>query len=116
LARGGWVHVGRRAGNQPPQAEKAITAACDKFIAEVLRPRFLPEARPTMFNYPVAIVGKWHGNKYRSITRYRSDDLGSYEPEFEAPFARLETSVAIASTSPGTATPASGLVYSSASR
>ena len=48
------------------------------------------EVRPTQFNYPVAIYGKWHGNKYRFITRYRSDDPRSYEPEFDAPFARLE--------------------------
>jgi hypothetical protein len=91
LARGGWVYIGGRAGNKPPQAEKvAITAACEKFIAEVLRPHFLPEIRPTAFNYPIAIDGKWHGNKYRFFTRYRSDDPRSYEPEFEAPFARLE--------------------------
>jgi len=75
LARGRWVYVGGRAGNKPPPAEKvAITAACEKFITEVLRPRFLPEIRPTEFNYAVAIYGKWRGNKYRFITRYRSDD------------------------------------------
>ena len=75
MARGGWVYVGGRAGNKPPPAEKvAITAACEKFITEVLRPRFLPEIRPTEFNYAVAIYGKWRGNKYRFITRYRSDD------------------------------------------
>lgn len=65
-------------------------SACEKFIAEVLKPRFLPEIRPTEFNYPIALYGKWHGNKYRFITRFRSDDARSYEPEFEAPFARLE--------------------------
>lgn len=91
MARRGWVYAGGRAGNKPTQGEKmAITAACEKFIAEVLRPRFLPEILPTEFNYPVAIGGKWHGNKYRFITRYRCDDPRSLEPEFEAPFARLE--------------------------
>ncbi len=91
MARGSWVYVGGRAGNKPTSAEKvAITAACDKFIADVLRPRFLPEIRPSEFNYPVALYGKWHGNRYRFITRFRSDDPRSYEPEFEAPFARLE--------------------------
>ena len=49
-----------------------------------------PQIRPTEFNYPIALYGKWHGNKYRFITRFRSDDARSYEPEFEAPFARLE--------------------------
>jgi hypothetical protein len=91
MARGGWVYVGGRAGNKPPAGEKsAITAACEKFIAEVLKPRFLPAICPTEFNYPIAIYGKWHANKYRFITRFRSDDPRSSEPEFEAPFARLE--------------------------
>jgi hypothetical protein len=66
--------------------KEAITAACERFMAEVLRPRFLP----TSFNYPVAIMGKWHGNKYRILQRFRSDSPNGIEPEFEAPFARLE--------------------------
>jgi hypothetical protein len=91
LAKGRWVYVGGRAGNKPPEAEKtAIIRTCETFIADVLRPQFLPEICPTAFNYPVAICGKWHGNKYRFITRFRSDDPQSHEPEFDAPFARLE--------------------------
>jgi hypothetical protein len=91
MARGGGVYVGGRGGNKPSAGEKlAITAACEKFIADVLKPRFLPEIRPTEFNYPIAIYGKWHGNNYRFITRFRSDDLRLDEPEFEEPFARLE--------------------------
>jgi hypothetical protein len=91
MARGGRVDVGGRAGNKPPAGEKlAITAACEKFIAEVLKPRFLPAICPNEFNCPIAIYGKWHANKYRFITRFRSDDPRSSEPEFEAPFARLE--------------------------
>ena len=91
MSRGVWVYVGGRAGNKPPLAEKAaITTACEKFMAEVLRPRFLPEIRPTDFNYPVAIHGKWHGNKYRFLTRYRSGDTRASAAEFDAPFARLE--------------------------
>jgi hypothetical protein len=87
-----WVYVGGRAGNKPSPGEKSvIIATCDKFISEVLKPRFLPEIRPrSECNYPIAIYGKWHGNKYRFITRYRSDDPRSYEPEFESPFARIE--------------------------
>jgi hypothetical protein len=91
MARAGWVYVGGRADKRPLATEKSvITAACEKFIADVLKPRFLPEIRPTQFNYPIAIYGKWHSNKYRFITRFRSDDPRSYEREFEAPFARLE--------------------------
>ena len=57
----------------------------------MLQPRFLPEVRPSAtFNYPVAIEGKWHGNKYRFFTRYRSDDPASLAAKFDAPFARLD--------------------------
>jgi hypothetical protein len=80
------------AGNQPQAAEKAaITAACERLIAEVLRPRFLPEVRRSAtFNYPVGIEGKWLGNKYLFFTRYRSDDPASLKAEFGTPFARLD--------------------------
>jgi hypothetical protein len=92
VASGTWMYVGGRAGNKPAPAEKAvIAAACERLIAEVLQPRFLPEVRPSaMFNYPVGIQGKWHGNKYRFFTRYRSDDPASLAAEFDAPFARLD--------------------------
>ena len=53
-------------------------------------PRFLPEIRPTPFNYPVAIHGKWHSNTYRFITRYRSDQPDSIATEFDVPFTRIE--------------------------
>ena len=70
MARGGWVYVASRAGDKPPPAEKlAIADACERFMAEVLRPRFLPQVRPDGFNCSVAIRGKWHGNKYRFMTR-----------------------------------------------
>ncbi len=73
------------------EAEKAtVTAACEKLIGEFLKPRFLPVIRPTQFNYPVDIRGKWLGTKFRFIQRYRSgfpDNLGE---EFDAPFARLD--------------------------
>ena len=92
MARGQWVYAGGRAGNKPSEAEKrAITAACEGFIVDVLKPRFLPEVRPSEFNYCVDIFGKWHGNKYRFMQRYRNDLPYQYvEPEFIAPFARLE--------------------------
>ncbi|HXP96579.1 MAG TPA: hypothetical protein VN809_07695 [Telmatospirillum sp.] len=73
------------------QTEKAaVTAACERFIGEILKPRFLPEVRPTEFNYPIDILGKWHGDRYRFIQRYRSgfpDNLGE---EFDSAFTRLD--------------------------
>ena len=91
MGRGQWVWARQRGQPKPPEAEKtAITAACARFIADVLKPRYLPRIEPTSFNYPVDIYGKWHGNKYRFIQRFRSDRPDAITPEFDAPFARLE--------------------------
>jgi hypothetical protein len=72
------------------EKQAAVAAACERFIEEVLKPRFLPEIRPTPFNYPIDIFGKWYGNKYRFMQRYRSgfpDNLGE---EFTSAFTRLD--------------------------
>jgi hypothetical protein len=91
MVRRQWAYAGGRGGNKPRSDEKiAITTACESLIADVLLPKYLPEVTPSEFNYPIAIYGKWHGNNYRFITRYRSDQPNSFTPEFEAPFARLE--------------------------
>ena len=81
-----WVRV--RALTTEEKA--AIAAACEHFIGATLKPRFLPEVRPTQFNYPIDIFGKWRGSKYSFITRYRSgfpDNLGE---EFDSAFIRLD--------------------------
>ena len=72
-------------------AEKdIITVACQRLIDEVLKPRRLPVVRPTEFNYPIDIRGKWHGTRYRFIQRYRSGFPENLGEEFDAPFARLD--------------------------
>jgi hypothetical protein len=72
-------------------AEKsAVTAACQHLIDDFLKPSFLPTIRPTWFNYPVDILGKWRGTKYRFIQRYRSGFSENLGEEFDAPFARLD--------------------------
>jgi hypothetical protein len=39
----------------------AITVACQRFIDEFLKPRFLPVICPTEFNYPIDILQvAWH--------------------------------------------------------
>ena len=81
-----WVRV--KALNKAEKAE--IAAVCDRFIAETLKPRFLPEIRPTDFNYPVDIFGKWRGSKYSFITRYRSGFEDNRGEEFDAAFTRLD--------------------------
>ncbi|MDH2134434.1 hypothetical protein N5J77_25190 [Sphingobium yanoikuyae] len=73
------------------ESEKArITASCERFIDEVLKPRFLPVVRSTEFNYPVDIHGKWHGTRYRFLQRYRSGFADNRGEEFDAPFVRLD--------------------------
>ena len=46
--------------------------------------------RPTQFNYPVDILGKWHGTKYRFIQRTAPAFPEDLDEEFDAPFARLD--------------------------
>jgi hypothetical protein len=73
------------------EAEKtAITIASQRFIDEFLKPRFLPVISPTEFNYPIDILGKWHGTRYRFIQRYRSGFPENLGEEFDSPFVRLD--------------------------
>jgi hypothetical protein len=58
MGRRRWVWAPKLVRVLPSEIEKVkIIATCEKFVAEVLKPRFLPEIRPTEFNYPVAIYG-----------------------------------------------------------
>ena len=68
----------------------AIAASCEGFIADVLKPRFLPEIHPTEFNYPIDITGKWRGDRYSFIQRYRSGFSDTEGEEFDSAFARLD--------------------------
>ena len=82
----GWVP-----GKALTKDEKAALAAVlERFIADTLKPRFLPKIRPTEFNYPVDIVGRWRGSKYSFITRYRSGFPENRGEEFDAAFTRLD--------------------------
>jgi hypothetical protein len=73
------------------EAEKiSVTAACEQLITNFMKPRFLSEIRPTQFNYPVDILGKWRGAQYRFTQRYRSGFADNLGEEFDAPFARLD--------------------------
>jgi hypothetical protein len=67
-----------------------VTVACQRFIDEILKPRFLPAIHPTEFNYCVDIEGKWHGPRYRFIQRYRSGFTHNLGEEFDSPFVRLD--------------------------
>ncbi len=75
----------------PGEAEKrAIVGACEAFIRNVLKPRFLPEIVPSEWNYVVDIRGAWAGGRYRFMQRYRSGMEHNRGEEFDAPFARID--------------------------
>jgi hypothetical protein len=82
--KGRWVKV------LSPQEKAAIAATCDRFIAETLRPRFLPTIRPTQLNYPIDIRGKGRGSKCSFILRYRSGFPENLGEELDSPFTRLD--------------------------
>jgi len=70
--------------------KQAIIASCETFIRDVLRPRFLPEIRPTEWSYVIDIHGAWAAGRYRFIQRYRSGMEHNPGEEFDAPFARID--------------------------
>jgi hypothetical protein len=72
------------------QEKAAIAATCDRFISGVLKPNFLPEIKPTEFNYPVDILGKWRSDNYSFIVRFRSGFPENKGEEFDSAFARLD--------------------------
>src|SRR5260370_36742424 len=75
-----------RASGLSAADKSAVTAARQHLIDDFLKPRFLPTIRPTQFNYPVDIQGKWHGTKYRFIQRYPSRFSENLGEEFDPPF------------------------------
>lgn len=72
------------------QEKFAIVGACESFIREVLKPRLLPEIKPTESNYVVDIHGAWTAGRYRFMRRYRSGFPHNRGMEFDRPFARID--------------------------
>ena len=81
-----WVKVKALTAEE----KTAIATACEHVITENLKPQFLAEVRPTPFNYPIDIFGKWRASKYSFITRYRSGHPENAGEEFNSAFARLD--------------------------
>ncbi|HYS88529.1 MAG TPA: hypothetical protein VEN78_26530 [Bradyrhizobium sp.] len=70
--------------------KQVIVTACEAFIRDVLKPRFLPQIRPIEWNYVVDINGAWAAGRYRFIQRYRSGMEHNRGEEFDTPFARID--------------------------
>jgi hypothetical protein len=87
-----WMRTTRPARSNLPDADEKqmIITACETFITDVLKPRFLPEIRPTEWNYVIDIHGAWAAGRYRFMQRYRSGMAHNRGEEFDAPFARID--------------------------
>ena len=87
-----WIRTTRAPQPAPPDEteKRAIIAACEAFIRDILKPRFLPEIRPTEWNYVIDIHGEWMARRYRFMQRYRSGMEHNRGEEFDAPFARID--------------------------
>lgn len=72
------------------EEKAAIAARCERLIVETLKPRFVPEIRPTKLNYPVGMSGRWRGSKYSFIVRFRSGWPDNAGEEFDEAYARLD--------------------------
>lgn len=86
-----WVPGVSRPARVTDAEKQRIVTACESFIRDVLKPRFLPQIVPTELNYPIDIFGSWAGGRYRFVQRYRSGHEGSRGEEFDAPFARIDS-------------------------
>jgi hypothetical protein len=84
-----WVKAPPRPSPPDETERRQIIAACEAFIRDILKPRFLPQVRPTEWNYVVDIHGAWAAGRYRFMQRYRSGYEDNPGEEFDAPFARL---------------------------
>jgi hypothetical protein len=75
----------------PDEAEKKrIIAACESFIAEFMKPRFLAEIRPTRWTYVIDIRGAWAAGRLRFMQRYRSGVEHNQGNKFDSAFARIK--------------------------
>lgn len=72
------------------EEKRLIGLRCETFIAGQLAPRFLPEIRPTEWNYPIALLGKWRGSNYSFVIRYRSGWEDNAGEEFNSAWVRLD--------------------------
>jgi hypothetical protein len=82
--------LSRRPAVPNAQERVVIVGACETFIRDVLKPRLLPEIKPTEWNYIVDIRGAWAAGRYRFIRRYRSGFPHNRGMEFDIPFARVD--------------------------
>jgi hypothetical protein len=73
-----------------PARKAEVTAACERIVAD-LKQKHLREIRPASGrNYPVDIRGRWRGENYSFVVRFRSGFPENEGEEYEVPFARVD--------------------------
>jgi hypothetical protein len=85
-----WAPATPRPQLPDPDEKQAIITACEAVISNILKPRYLPEIKPTKFNYPIDIHGDWRAGRYRFMARFRSGFPDNTGEEFDAPFSRID--------------------------
>ncbi len=70
-----------------------IIAAGETLIADVLKPCFMRQIRPTEWNYVIYINGTWAAGRYRFMQSFRSGMEYNRGQEFDVPFARIDRMV-----------------------
>jgi hypothetical protein len=85
-----WVPGSARPTPVGDAEKQRIIVACEALIKDVLKPRFLPQIKPTKWNYCIDIHGVWSGWRYRFLQRYKSGMEHNRGEEFDAPFARID--------------------------
>jgi hypothetical protein len=85
-----WVQAKPRPQSPDEREKQTIITACEAVINNVLKPRYLPEIKPTNHNYPIDIHGDWRAGRYRFMARFRSGFPDNAGQEFDAPFPRID--------------------------
>ncbi|MDP9347642.1 MAG: hypothetical protein M3P24_00630 [Gemmatimonadota bacterium] len=75
----------------PPAFKDHVQAEADRFVSEVLRPRFVrtPPEEPR-FNYAVDVYTRWYRSYLYFCATYACPGPNAISPSFEVRFARLE--------------------------
>jgi hypothetical protein len=61
------IDIGKNSFHVVGHDERGAIVLRQKWSRGQVLPRFLPTIRPTQFNYPIYILGKWHGNSSSAI-------------------------------------------------
>ena len=91
-----------------PDRKAEIIAACERLIAETIRPTYLPVIRPTQFNYPVDIHGRMAGRELHASSSASAQASPRTPARNSTRPSPTSSTATAASSCTGCATPAAG--------